>query len=225
MKIRNKELKRRLIEISYKLKLGHIGSCLSAVDIIADIYEKKKPDEKFVLSSGHAHLAHLVAKTHFEREIMQKFFHKDILNEFDNIEEIIIKKYGIHCDRRAGCNASTGSLGHGIGIALGMALADKTKNVYCVISDGECAEGSVWEAARIQKEQYVDNLLITCVINGWGAYGEINSMALANQLEYATWIKPVMASTGWYPKWLQGQEAHYKVLNKNEYEELMEILE
>src|SRR2546427_251920 len=53
----NKDLKKRIIEISYKNKLSHIGSCLTAVDIIDEIYAIKKPNEKFILSSGHAGLA------------------------------------------------------------------------------------------------------------------------------------------------------------------------
>ena len=53
----NKELKKRILEISYKKKLSHLGSCLTAVDIIDEIFKIKKPDEKFVLSSGHAALA------------------------------------------------------------------------------------------------------------------------------------------------------------------------
>jgi transketolase len=212
--IKNKALKKRIIEISYKLKLSHIGSCLASVDIINDIYARKKSDEKFVLSAGHSHLAQLVVKE-LEGEI-------DFVRE--QYVETLIENYGIHCDRQAGCDVSTGSLGHGIGIALGMALADRSKNVYCVISDGECAEGSVWEALRIQKDYYVDNLFISCLLNGYGAYGEINQMALSNKLEYDTWCNPVFINTDWYPKWLQGQQAHYKILNKEEYEEIMEIL-
>src|SRR5579872_3760617 len=92
--ITNKELKRRIVEISYKLKLSHIGSCLAVVDAIADIYNKKKSDEKFVLSSGHAHLSHLV--------VME--LHEVIVGDhgIDPIEAAI-ERFGIHCDRQAGC--------------------------------------------------------------------------------------------------------------------------
>jgi len=214
--MKNQDLKRRIIDISYKLKLGHIGSCLVAVDKIAEIYDKKEPDERFVLSSGHAHLAHLVVKD--KDENLSKQYGIDFAME-------MVKDYGIHCDRQAGCDVSTGSLGHGIGIALGMALADRTKNVYCIISDGETSEGSVWEALRIQKEQYVTNLLVYCVINGWGAYKEINSIELSNKLEYYSWCTPIHVNMGMYPKWLQSQEGHYGVLDKKRYDEVMEILQ
>ena len=212
--IKNKTLKRRIVEISYKLKLGHIGSCLTAVDIIDEIYKIKKPDEKFVLSAGHAHLAHLVVMEQHPKDL------GDGVYDFKRLPdaEESIKEYGIHCDRQAGCDASTGSLGHGIGIAVGMALADRTKNVYCLLSDGECAEGSVFESMRIKKELKLENLKVFINNNGWAAYKKTESDALnIGAIEIQTNMND-------YPTWLQGQIAHYKVLNEQEYNELMEIL-
>ncbi len=206
--MKNIELKKRIIEISYKLRLGHIGSCLTAVDIIEEIYKIKKPDEKFVLSSGHAHLAHLV--------VMEKY-------EFRADPQDRIENYGIHCDRQAGCDVSTGSLGHGIGIAVGMALADRSKNVYCLLSDGELAEGSVYESLRIKLDNKIDNLKIYLNNNGWGAYSEISDIH-ANSLSRFFEIILKKTNMNDYPKWLQGQIAHYKTLNKEEYKELMEVL-
>lgn len=145
----------------------------------------------------------------------------DIMPEYN--AESLLKKYGVHCDRRAGCDVSTGSLGHGVSIAAGMALADRSRNVYCLISDGECSEGSVWEAMRIKEEQKLDNLKVDCNWNGWAAYKETTTdsslyrnLPLRMNCHYTT-LKD-------YPKWLQGQAAHYKVLNEKEYEELMEAL-
>lgn len=210
--IKNKDLKRRVIEVSYKLKLGHIGSCLTAVDIIDEIYKIKKPDEKFVLSAGHAHLAHLV--------VMEKYH--SIMGNWENPDylEELLKFSGIHCDRKAGCDVSTGSLGHGIGIAVGMALANRSKNVYCLLSDGEMAEGSVTESFRIMEELKLTNLYVYVNWNGWAAYREVNRLPFTpnyNRLVSITHMND-------YPKWLQGQIAHYKVLDKEEYEELMELL-
>ncbi len=212
--MKNIELKKRIIEISYKLRLGHIGSCLTAVDIIEEIYKIKKPDEKFVLSSGHAHLAHLV--------VMEKYLHPESLDPgMENHKPYIqhlIEKNGIHCDRMSGCDVSTGSLGHGIGIAIGMALADRNKNVYCLLSDGEMAEGSVWEALHIIRDEKIDNIKIYLNDNGYGAYKETYLGAIPN------FIKWRFTNMDDYPKWLQGQIAHYKVLNEAEYKELMKIL-
>src|SRR3990167_4248160 len=111
-------MKQKILDISKKLGLSHIGSSLTALPIIEEIYKIKKPDEKFVLSNGHAHLAHLVVR--------------------EKYEEIKIDKiHDIHCNFKDGCDVSTGSLGQGLPIAVGMALADRSRNVYCLISDGE----------------------------------------------------------------------------------------
>jgi hypothetical protein len=160
---------------------------------------------------GHAHLAHLV--------VMDSFTPKGGAPS----PKELIEKYGIHCDRKAGCDVSTGSLGHGIGIALGMALADRLRKVYCIVSDGETCEGSVWEALRIQKEQYVDNLFVYVSLNGWGAYHQINGMMLYNQIEYMSWARGISTSLLGYPKWLTGQEGHYGVLDTKRYKELMDF--
>lgn len=212
--MKNKDLKRRIIEISYKNKLSHIASCLTACDIIEEIYSVKKPDEKFVLSAGHAHLAHLV--------VMEAHYSLP-LQTVENESERLLHNYGIHCDHQAGCDVSTGSLGQGLPIALGMALADRSKNVYCLISDGECSEGSIWEALRIQKEQHLENLHVYVNINGWGAYKDINQMQLSNQLKYMSWAKPVHTNIDQFP-FLKGQVGHYKVMNESDYKQAMEVL-
>lgn len=214
--MKHKELLRRVVEISYKMRLSHVGSCLSALPIIADIYEQKKPDEKVVISNGHAHLAHLVVRAN-KREM-------DLVIEQSKTSENIIEKYmeefGVHCDRRAGCDVSTGSLGHGIGIAVGMALADRSKNVYCLISDGECAEGSVWEALRVASENKLKNLKVYLNANGWGAYRKVDDI----YIDFAAGVEIVEADMTMYPDWLSTQEAHYRVLDEKSYKELMEVL-
>lgn len=218
--IKNKTLKRRIVEISYKLKLGHLGSCLTAVDIIDEIYKIKKPDEKFVLSAGHAHLAHLVVKEPYEIKKLNGTYLKE---EF-LIKHIcdLIEKYGIHCDRKAGCDVSTGSLGHGIGIAVGMALTDRTKNVYCLLSDGELMEGSVHEAMRVIYDQFITNLKVYVNCNGYGAYRQLDFKS--HPFHQMPWVEMIYTNMDDYPKWLQGQIAHYKVLNEQEYNELLDIL-
>lgn len=221
--IKNKNLKRRIVEISYKLKLGHIGSNLTACDIIDEIYKIKKPDEKVIISSGHAHLAHLV--------VMEKYSEKDITNVYGQVAknvhpigkdaELLITDFGIHCDRQAGCDVSTGSLGHGIGIAVGMALADRSKNVYCLMSDGELAEGSCYEALNVIYDEGITNLKIYVNNNGYGAYRETFLMGIWYNSPVVSVVKTDMKD---YPEWLQGQIAHYKVLNEEEYNELLELL-
>jgi transketolase len=150
-------LKNKILDISKRNKLSHIGSCLSALPILIEIYNKKRPDDKVTLSNAHAHLAHLV-----------------VMEEFKLIAgaELLLNKYGIHCDINAGCDASGGSLGHGVGIAVGMAIALPKSKIYCMISDGSICEGSEWEALRIANSLKLENLEIHANFNGYTAVAE-----------------------------------------------------
>ena len=169
MKLSNeqKDLRRKIIEIAYENHFSHLGSCLSAVDILHAIYQVKRSDEQFVLSCGHAGVA-LYA----------------VLERHGLLSTSAMKDLFVHPDRDPAnaVSVSTGSLGHGLPIALGMALADRTKNVYCVISDGECAEGSIWESLRVGLEQKAGNLKIVINANGWGAYAPISLPLLLNRI-------------------------------------------
>lgn len=196
-----KKLKRRILEISYGLKLSHLGSCLTALPIIYEIYQHKKGDEKFVLSAGHAHLAHAVVMEHY-----------GIIKD----AEQNIRDLGIHCDRAGGCDVSSGSLGHGLPIAVGMALSDRNKNVYALISDGECAEGSIWEALRIADEQKLMNLYVYLNWNGFGAYKEIDPKYLPEVNLRPTRVDEL--------PFLKGLDAHYKTMTEEEYKQALEIL-
>lgn len=206
----NKYLKKRIIEISYNQQLSHIGSCITAVDIIDDIYKLKKPDEKFVLSAGHAHLAHLV--------VMEKYQQGQI----DIDAEFLLARYGIHCERKAGCDVSTGSLGQGLPISVGMALADRSKNVYCLISDGEYAEGSIHEAIDIIARLNIENLKVYVNWNGWAAYMQTEAVYKPAFLE-AQGFKVYRPEINIFP-FLIGQDAHYKILSEDDYKLAMEIL-
>lgn len=206
---------RRIVEISYRLQLGHLGSCITALPIIDEIYAIKKLDEQFVLSAGHAGLALYC-----------------VLEKYSTVEtgksaEEIFAHHGVHPDRcvECGIDCSSGSLGHGIGIALGMALADRTKNVYCLLSDGEMAEGSVSEAIHIAYNQKVTNLKLFCNHNGYGAYREIPNSPLRWRDDAKGMIKTYYTNMKDYPKYLQEQLAHYKILTDDEYKEVMEILQ
>ena len=203
-----KPLYKRTLDVSYAKKLSHIGSCISALPIIYDIYKVKKPDEKFVNSAGHSHLAHLVVR--------------EAMGEIDNLEELL-EKYGIHCDVRAGCDVSTGSLGHGIGIALGMALTDRTKNVHCLISDGEFMEAICMESLRIAYETHLDNLKVYLNFNGFGAYRSINKVWLEGVIKSIGFPVNVVDSSSVTSssKYLKGLQGHYYVMDNNSYEDIL----
>ena len=201
------KLKKRILDISYPRKLSHIGSCLTALPIIVEIYEKKRPDEKFVLSAGHAHLAHAVVMEHF----------KILKDAGSNID-----KFGIHCEKDGGCDCSTGSLGQGLPIAIGMALANKEKNVYCLVSDGEIAEGSIWESIRIIHDQNISNLKLYINWNGWGAYDQSSKWAYATLIGDPL-IEWRMTKVEQFP-FLKGQNAHYIAMSEEEYKEALKLL-
>ena len=163
------KLNKRILEISIKHKLSHLGSCFTTLSIIYEIYSKKRPEDKFVLSNGHAGLALYV--------VLEHFYKVDA--------EHLLETYGIHPERDIEnfIDVSTGSLGLGITIATGMALANSNIKVYCIISDGESAEGSVWEALRFIDENQIKNIEVHANINGWAAYKSVNTEKLTKQLK------------------------------------------
>ena len=163
------KLSKRILEISIKHNLSHLGSCFTALPIIYEIYSKKKLEDKFILSSGHAGLALYVVLEHF----------------YNVNAEYLLETHGIHPERDLEnfIDVSTGSLGLGITIASGMALSNPKIDVYCLISDGESAEGSIWEALRFLDENEIKNIKVYANINGWAAYKRVDTQKLSDRLK------------------------------------------
>ena len=139
-------LKRRVLDIAYKYKLSHLGSYFSSLMIVDDIFKNKADDDIFILSSGHAALALYAA--------IEKYHGIDA-------EELFNKHGGHpHRDEENKIYCSTGSLGLGLTVAAGRAMANKNRIVHCLISDGECAEGSIWEALRFIHENKIENIKV-----------------------------------------------------------------
>ena len=203
------KLEKRILEISYKKKLSHISSCLNAIRLIDHIYLIKKDDEPFVLDNGHCGLALYV--------VLEKFWFKDAEKLFD--------KHGVHPnrDKKDMIDCSTGSLGQGLPIAVGMALADKTKLVYVLTSDGAMAEGSNWEALRIAGELRLENLRVTVACNGTSAYGKVDTELLDTRLQMFYPSLAAHVNLFHLPEYLQGFDGHYKILNEKEYKEVMKL--
>lgn len=201
------KLERRIVDISYKHKLSHIGSCLNSVSIIDKIYMVKKKEEPFVLSNGHAFLALAV--------VLEKYEGKDA-------EELVVR-HGTHPNRNLvdGIWASTGSLGQGLPIAVGMALSNRERNVYCLASDGEMAEGSTWEAMRIASEKRLENLRLTVTANGLGGYSHIDPEWLDMRMQSFYPSLVVRTNMVRWPDFLNGLEGHYVVLDEKKYQQLI----
>ena len=196
-------LKQRILEIAYKHKLSHLGSYLSAVDIIDEIYKEKKPEDIFILSSGHAALALYV--------VLEKY-------EDKNAEELFLKHGGHpHRDEDNGIYCSTGSLGLGITVAVGRALANQDRKVHVLISDGESAEGSVWEALRFIQENNLTNIEVYVNVNGYAAYDKVDTKYLVDRLEaFLPSINIKYTNVNQYP-FLRGLNAHYHVMSEEDY--------
>ncbi len=179
-------IRRRVIEMSHRAGTPHLGSSLSCVDVLVAAYwsalriDPANPTDagrdRFILSKGHAALALYV--TLAERG----FFAEEILDEYNRDGGRLAEHPGPGCV--PGVEAATGSLGHGLPIGLGMALAGRINKqnyrVFVLMSDGECNEGSVWEAALLAPAQKIDNLAIVIDYNKWQATARSNeTMALA----------------------------------------------
>lgn len=174
---RSRELRQHIITMLEAGNRGHLGSACSLVEILRVLYDdvlNVRPAEphwherdRCILSKGHGCLALYAVlgdKGFFPQEEMKKFCH------FDGI-------LGGHPEfgKVPGVEASTGSLGHGLSLAVGRAMAariSKAKHrVYAVISDGECNEGSTWEAALCAAKHQLSNLTILIDYNKQQSYG------------------------------------------------------
>ena len=204
-------LAKQILKISYELGLSHIGSCLSILPILIEIYGKKNSQDIVILDNAHAHLAHLL--------FIQRF----------NVEKFI--KWDIHCNRKVGCDASGGSLGHGIGIGIGYALTDRNRDVYVVTSDGAMNEGSNWEALRLRSQLNLTNLKIYVNWNGYTATDKSDSELIEGMIG-ATTVKNNVYKGGIHMvhttngiSFLNGINGHYDVLTKETYEKAIKEID
>jgi transketolase len=158
---------KQIVDIATLKKEGHIPSSLSILDIMYVLYDKildvnsikenKIDRDRFILSKGHASLGLYVILNHFG-------LLKDDINTFCDLNS----KLGGHpTDKIDNIESSTGSLGHGLPIGVGLALAYKIKKykgkIYVIVGDGEANEGTIWESALLANHHSLNNLF--CVID------------------------------------------------------------
>ncbi len=171
-------LRARIIETSSKTGTPHLGSCLSCVDILTALYfgvlrvdtgNPQDPErDRCILSKGHGAMGlfHVLAERGFYP-----------LSDLDSYGQdgSVFAEHPPTPEHLAGIEAATGSLGHGLPLGLGMSMAGRIQsqdyNVYVVLGDGECNEGSVWEAAMLASAQKVNNLCVIIDFNKWQATG------------------------------------------------------
>jgi transketolase len=158
----------QLLTIAEAAGAGHIGSCLSCLDLVSYLvnHRIKKDEDWFILSKGHAALALYVALAQKNEKVAQEL-------------QLYLKdgcRLGGHAslDKEFNINASTGSLGMGVGIGTGYAWAQKLRNAsgrtFVLVGDGELDEGIVWECLRFSIRHDLYHLVIIIDSNGWRGY-------------------------------------------------------
>ncbi len=166
--------KLRLLRMHYESKVGHIGGNLSCLDILMALHHRvMQPEDTFLLSKGHAAGA-----------LYSTLWSKGILSDLD------LKSFhseGSHLSGHPAPNwiseipFATGSLGHGLSLAAGMAHGRKLRGipgkVYCVLSDGEMQEGSTWEAIHYANHQKLNHLTLLVDKNGLQGFGSTQEVA------------------------------------------------
>lgn len=149
---------------------GHIGSSLSCLDILLYLYfQRMAAEDKFVLSKGHAAAA-LYTALYKSGKISKK-----TLDTYYKDGTFLAAHPPVGKDKVEGIVFGTGSLGHGLSLAAGLAFSNKYSGkqfkVYCVVSDGDCNEGSTWEAALFAAHHKLNNLTVIIDHNGLQGLG------------------------------------------------------
>ncbi len=169
-----RQARARLLEMHYESKVGHIGGNLSALDAMLHLHSQVMAEEDlFVLSKGHSAGALYVAlwAVGLVSDAELRTFHKDGTTLAGHPVARWHKRVAF----------ATGSLGHGLGLAAGAALGKRLRgepgSVYCLLSDGECEEGSIWEALLFAHHQKLANLVVLVDANGLQGFGSTAAIA------------------------------------------------
>jgi transketolase len=176
LQLKAAQLRAQIIETSSRASLPHLGSCLSCLDLLVCLYfhqmkiDPTQPQDptrdRFVLSKGHA------APALFQVLAMRGFFAESELLNY-GIDGGIFGEHPPAPSYLSGIEAATGSLGHGMPVALGMALSARINqfnfSVYSILGDGECNEGAIWECAMLAASQKTSNFCVIIDFNKWQA--------------------------------------------------------
>jgi transketolase len=177
-----RRIRGRLIEMSHQAQTPHLASALSCVDILVAAYwgvlaiDPRNPTaperDRFILSKGHA------ATALYATLALRGFFPETVLDTFAEAGSCLAEQPSPGCV--PGMDLATGSLGHGLPVGVGMAFAGRLQElayrVFVLMSDGECNEGSVWEAALLAPAQRLDRVAAIIDYNKWQATGRSNEI-------------------------------------------------
>jgi len=200
-------LRQRLVTTSASAKIPHLGSCLSCVELLVALYwqelsiDPARPEDpgrdRFLLSKGHG------APILFQVLAERGFFPLERLEDFGKAGSVF-HEHPPKPGYIPGIEAATGSLGHGLPMALGMAMAARIQQrptrCYALLSDGECNEGSIWEAALLAASQKVHTLTAIIDFNKWQATGRSQEVMALDPLA-AKW-----EAFGWHAQEIDGHD-------------------
>jgi transketolase len=174
---RARAIRARIVRMAHDGRTPHVASALSCADVVAALYFKvlridpgapeDEGRDRFILSKGHGCMAQYAALAE------RGFFPEEVLDEYGREGGRLAEHPAPRCV--PGIEVATGSLGHGLSLGAGLALAAKIRErgyrVFVLLSDAECAEGSVWEAAIFASARGLDNLVAIVDYNNWSAMG------------------------------------------------------
>ena len=198
------DIREQTLDMCVSARTGHVTSCFSCAELITTLYngdilryDAKNPKwedrDRFILSKGQA--SPILYTVLGDRG----FFPKEWCNDFCKKDG----KFGVHlqCDV-PGVEYTMGSLGHGLGIGAGVALAakynQKDYHTFVLLGDAECYEGSVWEAAMFASHYNLNNLTVIIDRNGYGVLGPTEDVVKLNELDKK------FESFGWETKKIDG---------------------
>lgn len=211
------ELRHKILSLAHRAQTAHVGGALSTVELLMALYwnclriDPKNPSEpsrdRFVFSKGHCISALYTVLAR------RGFFPAEELQNYNKEGSRLPEQPSPGCV--PGIEWATGSLGHGLGVGLGMAVAGRIQNrgynVYVLLGDGECEEGSVWEAAMLAPRLGLGNLTVLIDYNKWQSTGRTNEIMAMDSL------KDKWSAFGWTALEVDGHDlaAITKALQKN----------
>ena len=200
------QLRLDVVRMVHDAKDGHPGPALSAIDMITTLYFREmnidpaNPQwadrDRFILSKGHACpalYAALARKGYFS------------VDEFKGLRGMGCLLQGHPCMKKTpGVDMTSGSLGNGLSIGVGMAIAGKYRkksyNTYVILGDGEIQEGIIWEAAMCAKRYQLNNLIVFVDHNGWQSGGQVE------EISGLLPILPKWGAFGWHCQAIDGHD-------------------
>lgn len=212
----NNSLRKLVLKASYKAKACHIGSALSCVDIIEAIYERKREEDRFIFAKASGAAAFYVVLAN------KGFFPKNKIAYY-------LEHYPLASNEVPGVIHSVGSLGHGLPVATGLALANRQRMVYCLVGEGDVQCGTFYESILFARHHGLTNLEIIVDKNGLQALGATKDILgideALNALQKLFPIKVIKTVKGQGVDFMEGDYRwHYLNLTKSLFEQAIKGL-